>query len=195
MTHPSQPNYPALFYGSTQGVSGSSPPLEFSSSLLTLAGAGGEGADLWRLWGNRRRSWAYAMGGFCRLGGRRTELQRVSRHRRWLRRPADRFLHYAERPRQHDGHDSVPDVGSRQQLPADHRVHAESSRDDRGWRGDPGSGVEQSTGQRMHALATTENLYGLTPFGESAGATVLDFTSATPLTAASSVVAARLRDL
>jgi hypothetical protein len=88
-----------------------------------------------------------------------------------------------------------PDVGSRQQLPADHRVHAESSRDDRGWRGDPGSGVEQSTGQRMHALATTENLYGLTPFGESAGATVLDFTSATPLTAASSVVAARLRDL
>jgi hypothetical protein len=30
LTHPSQRNYLALFYGSTQGVTGS-PPLEFSS--------------------------------------------------------------------------------------------------------------------------------------------------------------------
>jgi hypothetical protein len=69
-------------------------------------------------------------------------------------------------------------------------VHTESSRDDRGWRGDSGPSVEHSTGERIHALATTENLYGLTPFGETAGAPVLDFTSATPLTAASSFVAA-----
>jgi hypothetical protein len=68
-------------------------------------------------------------------------------------------------------------MGSRQQIPADRRVHAESSRDERDWRGDSGSSVEHSTGERIHALATTENLYGLTPFGETAGAPVLDFTS------------------
>jgi hypothetical protein len=68
-------------------------------------------------------------------------------------------------------------------------VHTESSRDDRGWRGDSGPSVEHSTGERIHALATTENLYGLTPFGETAGAPVLDFTSAMPLTAASFVAA------
>jgi hypothetical protein len=81
-------------------------------------------------------------------------------------------------------------MGSRRQLPADRRVRTESSRDDRGSRGDSGSSVEHSTGERIHALATTENLYGLMPFGETAGAPVLDFTSATPLTAASSFVAA-----
>jgi hypothetical protein len=98
----------------------------------------------------------------------RTELQRVSRHRRWLRGPADRFLHYDERRRQHDGHGSV------RRWALDNNslliVHTESSRDDRGWRGDSGSSVEHSTGERIHALATTENLYGLTPFGETAGA-------------------------
>jgi hypothetical protein len=49
-------------------------------------------------------------------------------------------------------------------------VHTESSRDDRGWRGDSGSSVEHSTGERIHALAATENLYGLAPSGETAGA-------------------------
>jgi hypothetical protein len=93
-------------------------------------------ADLCRLWVNRRRSTAYATRGFCRLGGRRTELQRVSRHRRWLRGPADRFLHCAERRRQHDGHGSVPEMGSRQQLPADrpHRIKSRRSRLARGFR-------------------------------------------------------------
>jgi hypothetical protein len=100
------------------------------------------------------------MGGFCRLGGRR---QRVSRHRRWLCGLADRFLHYDERRRQHDGHGSV------RRWAQDNNslliVHIESSRDDRGWRGDSGSSVEHSTGEQIPVLATTENLYGLTPFG------------------------------
>ncbi len=205
LSHPSQPNYLALFSGSMQGITDDTVPPQFSSSVPTLASAlatkgltftgyADTGVDLdhtpWRDFANS----AALDQNFSTFPTDFNNLPTVS------------FVAPNNNNNMHDGTIGAGDAWVAANLGA-YAAWAEANNsllivtfDESGSIPYPNRAVTIVVGAGVPAgimndqpanpyalLATIENLYGLTPIGESAGAPNLDFYSTTPPTAATSL--------
>jgi hypothetical protein len=204
ISHPSQPNYLALFSGSTQGDTDDTVPPQFSSSVPTLASA---------LAAN-----GLSFGGYAETG---VDLD----HTPWLdfgnsaadgqnfgsfpsnfnNLPGISFVAPNNNDNMHDGTIAAGDAWLASNLGA-YAAWAQANNslliitfDESGsvpypnrvativvGAGVPAGVTNNQSGDAYSLLATIENLYELAPIGASAGAPLLDFYSATPPTATTS---------
>ena len=101
LAHPSQPDYLALFSGSTQGVRRKRDSPVGTDGGDACQRAGRQGSHFRGLRRNRGRSQPYALGGF-QFGGRRAEFLVLPDHRSRVCQPADGFVYHAQQRGQHD---------------------------------------------------------------------------------------------
>ena len=207
LAHPSQPNYLALFSGSMEGVTTDTVPSQFPSTVptlasalaangLTFAGYAETAADPahtpWVDFANSAAdaqnfsAFSTTASGFAALptvsfvtpSDADNMTDSIASGDQWLQANLAAYAAWAQANNSllivtfdENDNDAWPNQIATVVVGA----------------GVPAGVTNNQPANQYALLATIESLYGLTPIGESAGAPILDFSSGTPPTAASSV--------